>query len=73
MIRASINGLTITNFRDENGKEFILEADGIAARAIQHENDHLDGVLFVDHLSPLKKDIFRKKYRQMLEQSRVDE
>jgi len=33
---------------DENGKSFILDADGILARAIQHENDHLDGILYID-------------------------
>ncbi|NLC92607.1 MAG: peptide deformylase [Treponema sp.] len=33
---------------DENGKRFVLEADGLLARVIQHENDHLDGILFID-------------------------
>lgn len=33
---------------DENGKSFVLEADGILARAIQHENDHLNGILYID-------------------------
>jgi peptide deformylase len=33
---------------DERGKKFILEADGLLARVIQHENDHLDGILFID-------------------------
>jgi peptide deformylase len=34
------------------GEEFSFEAEGLLARVIQHENDHLDGVLFTDHLSP---------------------
>lgn len=34
---------------DENGEEFILEGQGFLARAIQHENDHLDGILFIDY------------------------
>lgn len=34
---------------DKNGDEFILDAEGFLARAIQHEYDHLDGVLFIDH------------------------
>ena len=55
------------------GEEVTYRADGLLAIAFQHEIDHLDGILFVDHLSPLKKDIFRKKYRQMLEQSQVDQ
>ncbi len=37
---------------DENGKRFVLEAEGLLARAIQHENDHLDGILFIDHGDP---------------------
>lgn len=49
------------------GEETVWEADGLLAIAFQHEIDHLDGFLFVDRLSPLKRDIFRKKYRQMLE------
>jgi peptide deformylase len=35
---------------DERGKKFILEADGLLARVIQHENDHLDGILFIDRV-----------------------
>ncbi|WP_297519481.1 peptide deformylase [uncultured Clostridium sp.] len=35
---------------DENGKEFVLEASELLARAIQHENDHLNGILFTDHV-----------------------
>lgn len=37
---------------DENGKPFTLEADGLLARAIQHENDHLDGIVFIDRGDP---------------------
>ena len=46
---------------DENGKSFDLEADGLLAICIQHELDHLKGVLFVDYLSPLKRQRIRKK------------
>jgi peptide deformylase len=49
------------------GEEVTWQAEDLLAIAFQHEIDHLDGILFVDHLSPLKKDIFRKKYRQMME------
>ncbi len=56
---------------DLEGKEVVYRADGLLAIAFQHEIDHLNGTLFVDHLSPLKKDIFRKKYRQMMEEARV--
>lgn len=55
------------------GEETTYRADGLLAIAFQHEIDHLDGILFVDHLSPLKREIFRKKYRQMTEQARVSQ
>jgi peptide deformylase len=45
---------------DEWGKPFELEAEGYLARVIQHEVDHLDGVLFVDRLSPLKRQFLRR-------------
>lgn len=44
------------------GEPFEMECEGFLARAIQHELDHLNGVLLVDHLSPVKKDLFKKKY-----------
>ena len=46
---------------DVNGAEFELEADGLLAVAIQHENDHLDGVLMVDKVSPLKRRLIGRK------------
>jgi len=41
---------------------FDMECEGHLARVFQHEIDHLNGVLFIDHLSPVKKSIFKKKY-----------
>ncbi len=46
---------------DRNGKSFELEAEDLLAVCIQHEMDHLDGKLFVDYLSPLKRQRIRKK------------
>lgn len=46
---------------DRHGKPFELEADGLLAHCIQHEIDHLNGKLFVDYLSPLKKKMAIKK------------
>jgi peptide deformylase len=43
-------------------KPFQRDCEGILARAFQHEIDHLNGVLFIDHLSPVKKDLFKKRY-----------
>lgn len=47
--------------QDRAGKVFEVEADGLLAVAIQHENDHLDGVLMVDHLGPLRKRLALRK------------
>ncbi|HVN95203.1 MAG TPA: peptide deformylase [Syntrophorhabdaceae bacterium] len=47
---------------DMAGKTLELECEGQFARAMQHEIDHLNGILFIDHLSPIKKNIFKKKY-----------
>lgn len=46
---------------DRNGDAFEMDADGVLAVCIQHEMDHLDGKLFVDYLSPLKREMVRKK------------
>jgi len=46
---------------DLNGKPFSMDADGLLAVCIQHEMDHLDGKLFVDYLSPLKRQRIRDK------------
>jgi peptide deformylase len=46
---------------DRNGERFELETDGLLAVCIQHEIDHLDGRLFVDHISSLKRQRIRKK------------
>ena len=48
-------------FVDYNGKEKELQANGLLATCIQHEVDHLNGVLFIDYLSKLKKDMIIKK------------
>lgn len=46
---------------DRDGKPFELRAEGLMAVCIQHEMDHLDGKLFVDHLSMLKREMLKKK------------
>jgi peptide deformylase len=50
---------------DRNGKPFEIEDDGMLAVCIQHEIDHLDGKLFVDYLSPLKRQRIRKKLEKV--------
>ena len=47
--------------RDRHGEEFTMEANGLLAVCVQHEIDHLDGKLFVDYISSLKRNRIRKK------------
>jgi len=54
------NAVTIS-FQDRHGMEQILHAQELLAVAIQHENDHLDGILFVDRLSPIKRLLMKRK------------
>ena len=49
---------------NERGKPFTIDAEGILARVILHENDHLDGKLFIDHLSELKRNRIIAKYEK---------
>jgi peptide deformylase len=48
-------------YLDENNEAKELEADGLLATCVQHEIDHLDGVLFIDHLTSLKRNIILRK------------
>src|SRR5690606_5778475 len=57
-------------FLDQNGVRRQIEADGLLATCIQHEIDHLNGVLFVDHLSTLKRNMILRK---LTKQKRLDE
>ncbi len=54
------NGCEV-EYLDYNGKKKILKADGLLATCIQHEMDHLEGILFIDYLSKLKKSMIIKK------------
>lgn len=57
--------LLVTGYNLE-GKELNIEAEGLLARVFCHEIDHLNGVLFIDRLSPLKRSLIRKKLRKKL-------
>ena len=50
---------------DYHGKPFELECDGLLAIAVQHETDHLDGTMFVDHLSSLKRELIKRRMKKM--------
>jgi peptide deformylase len=52
-------------YLDYNGKKKILKAEGLLATCIQHEMDHLEGILFIDYLSKLKKSMIIKKLSKM--------
>jgi len=59
-------------YLDYEGRKKILKASGLLATCIQHEIDHLKGILFIDYLSKLKRDIILKKLsKQKLEQKRL--
>ncbi len=51
--------------QDENGKWFEMDGEELLARAFQHEFDHLDGVLFLSRMSPLKRSMTLRKIRKM--------
>ncbi len=51
--------------QDVHGKWFEIEGDELLARALQHEIDHLDGVLFIDRISRLKRELVLRKIRKM--------
>ena len=49
---------------DQDGNRYRREAEGLLGRAIQHEIDHLDGILFLDHLGPIKRKMLLAKFRK---------
>jgi peptide deformylase len=56
-------------FLDTDGVEQTLDCEGLLAIAVQHETDHLNGVMFVDHLSSLKRDVIRKRMKRLKEEN----
>jgi peptide deformylase len=57
---------TVTvNFIDTEGMRQTIDAEGLLATCLQHEIDHLNGVLFIDHISKLKRDIVIRKFTKM--------
>ena len=52
-------------YLDYNGQKQILYADGLLATCIQHEMDHLEGILFIDYLSKIKKSMIIKKLSKL--------
>ena len=52
-------------YLDRDGKLQEMEAEGLMATCLQHEIDHLNGVLFIDHISKLKRDIVVRRFRKL--------
>ena len=59
------------NYQDRDGNTKTLEADGLLSIAIQHEMDHLIGVLFIDKLSYARRKKFEKEYKKMLKEKKA--
>ncbi len=57
---------------DRHGKPVDLEADGLLSVCLQHEIDHLNGVLFIDHISSLKRALYKKKLKKLLKEQSPD-
>lgn len=53
------------SYLDRDGKEQEMQADGLMATCMQHEIDHLDGVLFIDHISRLKREMVVRKFKKL--------
>ncbi len=53
------------DYLDRDGERRTIEAEGLLATCLQHEIDHLDGVLFIDHISKLKRDMVVRKFRKL--------
>jgi len=52
--------------QDRGGEPIRLDVSGLHARVLQHEADHLNGILFIDRLSPLKRGIFKRRHKKSL-------
>lgn len=61
----------VVDFQDTNGEKHTIEANELLSICIQHENDHLDGIVFIDRLSTLKKGFFKKKLIKAKKQKTV--
>jgi len=56
---------------NREGKPIEIEATGLLARALQHEIDHLDGILIIDRISPIKRQFFKKRYKKSIKAAAI--
>ena len=61
----------VVNYQDRDGNTKIIEADGLLSIAIQHEMDHLEGILFIDKLSYSRRKKFEKEYKRMQKEKKL--
>lgn len=54
----------VVAWTDEQGRELQAQMSGVPARIVQHETDHLDGILFIDHLAPVRREMVMRKVRK---------
>jgi peptide deformylase len=62
----------IIRAHDVKGEAFEISGEALLARAMQHEIDHLNGVLFINHLSALKRDLIKRKIKRMIKAGEWD-
>jgi peptide deformylase len=58
---------------DRHGKEVEITAEGLLSIALQHEMDHLEGKLFIDHINMVARDIFKRRWKKKLREEREEE
>jgi peptide deformylase len=64
-VKVSRHAAVKVQYQDLDGATHVLEAEGLLARAVQHELDHLDGVLLYDHMSPIQRMANRRALRML--------
>jgi peptide deformylase len=60
----------VVRAQDVNGEEFELDGLELTARCMLHETDHCDGIVFIDHTTPLKREMVKRKMKKLQKQSR---
>ncbi|UTO28468.1 peptide deformylase [Bartonella harrusi] len=60
-------------YQDYEGKQTEIEADDLLATCLQHEIDHLNGCLFIDHISKLKRDMVIRKFKKRAKEKKIEE
>jgi peptide deformylase len=56
---------------DRDGRQYDADGEGLLARAFQHELDHLDGILFIDRISPLKRDLYKRRLKKNIKDDKA--